>query len=282
MKLLALISLLITSSAHAVIGGRPVIPTDPVARSTVAVNIIFSGFPGQTPPEGPVPISPCTATILAEDIVVLAAHCVKDFHHFQIMFGLNLLNAKIETRDVIASDTPLTYRDGYAEDPVPTNNSDIALLYFKGGLPPGYRPALLLPAIPLKNETPVWIAGYGFCDTLCLLTQVQTQILNDQYAATEFALVSTPQAGSTKGDSGGPAFILNHDQAYIFGVCNWGDRRVLHIDVYANIQSHAAWILDSIDRLRKTGVSRGPVRHQSTTSSSGPVVTLPAPTIPSP
>ena len=155
---------------------------------------------------------------------------------------------------------------------IPKNNSDIALLYFKGGLPSGFRPAhLFMSPQLLKTGTPVWIAGYGPISDSSTLTQVNTVIENQSYAATEFALLATPEKRTTKGDSGGPAFVIINKQAYVFGVCNWGDAEPDHHDIYASITSHLNWIQSEAARLRSTQVSQGPdwPNNSSTSTSSG-------------
>jgi hypothetical protein len=50
-----------------------------------------------------------------------------------------------------------------------------------------------------------------------------------------------------KGDSGGPAFILDGVQAYLFGVCNWGLQNP-SFEFFASISAHLDWISQAADR----------------------------------
>ncbi len=102
------------------------------------------------------------------------------------------------------------------------------------------------------------VAGYGPCDKNCRLSQLDTYVADGAYAETEVALHAEEGKATVKGDSGGPAFIIEDGKAYIFGVLNWGDRWKAHMDVYSIIQSHLLWLNEATQRLRTSGVSHGP------------------------
>jgi hypothetical protein len=149
-------------NGYAVDGGNPVIASDPISASTVAINVIWTGCGfGSSPCPAPYDgvIHPCTGTIIDNDLVLTAAHCVKEFSRFEIIFDLNAGTSAAITRDVVAYDIPMSYVYG---EPNPNNRSDIALLYFEGGLPNGFSKAdLLTDTSQLTNGKAVSVAGFG-------------------------------------------------------------------------------------------------------------------------
>ena len=96
------------SPAHAIEGGRKLSSDDAIARSTVAVNIHFTGVPGLPPPNPPDhSLNPCTGVIIDDDMVLTAAHCIKANSGFQLIFSTNAGDSQALVKDVTAYDVPL-------------------------------------------------------------------------------------------------------------------------------------------------------------------------------
>ena len=75
------------------------------------------------------------------------------------------------------------------------------------------------------------------------------RIRNLRYARTEVQVAERVNQYGAKGDSGGPAFVVQGAHFYLFGVANWGDNRP-NIEIFANINAHRAWIVQATARLR--------------------------------
>ena len=166
------------------------------------------------------------------------------------------------------------------------DTGDIALIKFKGAIPEGYKIATILPNQNLiKKGTMVTVAGYGvnvidgevidprkyknldqaiedgevFCDDdkrNCmkvessgdgLLRQTQAPISSVQ--DTEVRL-DERKAGTCSGDSGGPAYIEQNGQYYLFGVTSRGSLLCNETGVYTNALEYMQWINDTIKILK--------------------------------
>ena len=244
--------------AHAIEGGRKVGADEPIARVTVAVNVHFAGVPGLPPPNPPDhSLNPCTGVVVDDDLVLTAAHCVKQNSSFQIIFSTNAGDPQAVVRDVTAYDIPLEFQYG---NPKPSQRSDIAMLYFQGGLPAGYGKAKLwLDTSTLKAGTVVSAAGYGSCRDAahCALTVLE----GTRARARRLHAHRGPGAGidgRLSHDRGrrGSSYIVSGSDIQVFGVDNgsWSNL----IEVYGTIGPHADWMQKASVRLRTTNVSQGP------------------------
>ena len=113
----------------------------------------------------------CTGSLIAEDIVLTAAHCVVSSNpaKMKIVFSTDLfmiLGAKEpDAVQYIRQVTKIKFHEKYNEpeqEENPFDWSDIALIKFKGSLPEGYKPATLLTDKSLLVPgLEVVMAGYG-------------------------------------------------------------------------------------------------------------------------
>lgn len=252
--------------AHAVYNGTRVSPSEMIAQTTAAY--IDDDAPLHSDPTVTVP-SYCTVTILSQDIAVTAAHCIKDFYSRpRLAFGVDARHSTY-IRKVTAYEIPKEYVPGYAADPIPKNNHDIALVLFEGGLPEGFYPAQILPdSHNLSKSETIWIAGYGYTTPPLsdpvhmwapwddgVLREAEQKIGDSNYASQELQVSERDEQYGTKGDSGGPAFVVQGDESYVVGVCNWGNR-MPRFEIYADIRVHRNWVAAASAVLEKGNGSK--------------------------
>lgn len=191
-----------------IIGGQPVKASDPIARSVVAVYDNFQH-------------SLCTGSLLANDVVITARHCVAASvaSDLVIVFGLDVNAANIQKRKVVG------YRD---YDPREGAPADIGVIKFSGALPAGYAPAsLLTDNAALKDGISVILAGYGMTNRATkegvgLLRKVNANIKTANWSKTEVLIDQTKGKGACHGDSGGPAYVSSGSKLLLFGVTSRG------------------------------------------------------------
>jgi V8-like Glu-specific endopeptidase len=113
-----------------IVNGKAVTKKNENAHSIVAIVAEKNG--GQ---------SLCTGSIVAPEVILTAAHCVEGSpQKLHLVFGLNIqkANKKNDTREA----------DKFIIHPnwgrhLPSGESDLALIHFKGALPEGYSPVKL-------------------------------------------------------------------------------------------------------------------------------------------
>ncbi len=218
-----------------IIGGEEVIQSDPIAQSTVAITI--KGYFGD---------GICTGSIIDHDIILTAAHCIKN--KMTISFDVEQGKNTVPVNRAIKHSEYKDYASGFGS---PTKDrNDVALLHFSGGIPAGYRIAKLLPVErSLKVGEEVSLAGYGIRDindpngdTSGRLYKTNVTIADPNYSNTEVKFDSSHGHSDCFGDSGGPAFIVDNNDYYLFGVTNWGDEKCKEFSIYAKINPYREWI----------------------------------------
>jgi Leucine-rich repeat (LRR) protein len=196
-----------------IVRGRPLGPDSPALHNVVGLSRDgLSVF--------------CTGSVVADDMIVTAAHCVESIPKFSVVFGPpNGLMKRVEVSKVE------NYKP-YGSAAFP--NFDIAWIRLKTKVPEGFRPMEILrdPA-RLKEAKEFRLAGYGIEKTNCQEESCQDELLEvntslDQYFDTArlMSLLSFKgpeelgMGGSCSGDSGGPAYARIDDRWYLIGVTN--------------------------------------------------------------
>jgi len=257
-----------TTIREGIVGGVPVAAEEDIAKTTVQIfNFIVQhdmfgrviGIRG---------VAGCTGTLLANDIILTAAHCTNENPNYIVLYFSKDAPKSID--EVIPSN-PLVRRvvGGKVAAEWPklkgnelTNHGDIALLKFTGGIPDGYQVANLLPAKErLKVQQPTTLAGYGITNGITQtktdkLLKVDVTILNPRYSRTEM-VIDSGLKGPCHGDSGGPAFVTGSDgKKYVAGVTSRSEHETdpnglcIGDTVYTKVQPHGAWIKRSIASLQ--------------------------------
>ena len=257
-SLIALMGISVTLSAKAesfgfdvneIVGGTTVKSSDPVAASTVL--LLAKPSSGEYL---------CTGSLIAQDIIVTAAHCVAAAaSEIQIVFGLSIDSNSWNptSSDVVMPITGYLANPHYQGENFQGNDmGDIAIIHINRPLPAGFRPAVVLPSsISLSPGQPTLLAGYGITSGITqkgagTLRQVTVPIL-DSVGSTEESIDESHRKGSCSGDSGGPAFVQSGGQLYLWGVTSRGDQNCQREGIYTRINTYSAWINQAAAQLRR-------------------------------
>jgi secreted trypsin-like serine protease len=230
-----------------IIGGQTVSAGDIIAATTVMVtdgNFI------------------CTGSIIAQDIVVTAAHCTAaQAENLRIVFSRQMPSDLTTVTDTVHDIYGFVANPGWqGEQSTGPDQHDIAVIRFKGNLPSGYSVATLLSKSTAltKGET-VTLAGYGITDAASqagagLLRKVDVQVLK-KLGETEEVLDQSEGAGACHGDSGGPAFVTVNGKLLLWGVTNRGypdnaPDDCVHESVYTRITAYTEFVNSAAEQLR--------------------------------
>jgi len=252
-KLLSLV-LLFTSTAWAtnnsaeIIKGTKVTNQDWIAHTVVA--LVSSNAQGE---------ALCTASLVAVDLAVTAAHCVTNETNtpstLTLVFSTDLHKANSSLiRNIDRVEIPSEWNPVHSPQ---KNTSDIAVIHFSGGLPSGYAPSDLLPFDrSLSTGESVVLAGYGISNARAdsgagLLRKTQVSVLNPNYSPTEVEFDQTQGGGACHGDSGGPAYLLINGHPYLFGITSRGGGNCDQDVIYTKISAYQEWLTRAVKIIRK-------------------------------
>jgi secreted trypsin-like serine protease len=170
-----------------------------------------------------------------------------------------------------------------------TDHNDIAVMRFSGKLPEGYRPAVILAdSSYLKIGLMAKVAGFGVDDielkpvNVKKLKDAREKIDNGEIycedeqekhcfeveasgegilrqaeapialkGISEVLLNETKGQGTCMGDSGGPAYIQDGANFFLFGVTSRGSQLCDGTGVYTNVVYFTNWINQTMAALRK-------------------------------
>ena len=206
----------------------------------------------------------CTASIIAKDLAVTAAHCVLDesgnpvaASDMALIFATKISKLSARTEVLGAEFNPKFLEPNDSG----VDMGDIAIIRFSGGLPPGYAVASLLPAsAALTDGESVELAGYGVTEMVKqsgagTLRKVNVPIKDAGFGQTEVLLDQTAGKGACHGDSGGPAFVRNSKGLFLWGITNRGNPDsapddCVHFSVYTKINSYKSFLTQASTTLR--------------------------------
>lgn len=229
----------------AIINGREVERGSRIARSTV---LIFSSGGGST----------CTGTVISNELVVTAGHCVTKSGSSQLVAPASLFvdftsfhNGRAPYhRASFVGVRAVRLHPGYRPDLVDkaTAPHDVALLRLESPIRRGYTPALFIPR-SLKVSSGASVVTAGFGDRSFTESSRDFRLLSFDFtvasasSATSIVLLKASRAGGIgSGDSGGPAFVRLNGTLYFWGVASSSEEEGWAEAAYENLEQYRRWL----------------------------------------
>lgn len=227
----------------AIVHGKAVSSKESLAQSVVALVAEVDG--GQ---------ALCTGSLVSDDIVLTAAHCVDhDPTKLTVVFSHDTHTAK--DSDVRAVDH-FTQNHRW-QNPTKTGRGDLALLHFTGGLPDGYQPVELEPSsFNIGDGASTLMLGFGVTDGLShagsgVLRETETAVIGRE-SKTE-VITDGQKSSVCFGDSGGPAFVNLENQWVQWGVASSvANQSCNEASVHTDLHSYLKWIESASKKLKKS------------------------------
>ncbi|MDD4975017.1 MAG: trypsin-like serine protease [Bacteriovorax sp.] len=195
----------------------------------------------------------CTGTIIAPGVVLTAAHCVDEApQKLHIVFGLNI-QKKTNKKDIREADKFVIHPNWGRH--LPSGESDLALIHFKGALPEGYSPVKLAnDNLKLKIGQKVLMLGYGVTDGQSesgsgKLRQTNSFVL-EEHSPTEI-MTDGQKSSVCFGDSGGPAFVKVLKEYVQWGVASSVTNKSCNeASIHTEVMKYETWIKSSVSKMQ--------------------------------
>jgi secreted trypsin-like serine protease len=229
-----------SNDAFAIVGGREVKSSETVSKLVAAVRNFETG-------------KLCSATLVADRILITAAHCVAGTEPSQlgVVFG-NQVGQDDQGLDVSAVVINPDYR------PKLNHQGDLALIALKNGAPSDALVAELFEAGPsLRPGLKIFALGYGTDDDVALTGSGKLRIislpLHEVNRDDRFLIADqSAKGGGCHGDSGGPAFIKTKSNYLLAGVLSGGrgGQDCRSRSAFVEVLTYRAWIERAMLTLR--------------------------------
>lgn len=231
-----------------VFGGNKIDMNDPLAKVTVGVsNKKLNDV--------------CTGTIIAENIILTAAHCIEkaETNDMEVVFGQSIYSMKAKRVQV---ESMIAHKDFIHSSVI---RNDLALLKIEGKIHEGYKVLDIDSSLNLEFDpgTMVLVAGFGFSRIdfmrMGLGTLRAAEVRMEYYSSLEDLMIldQSEEKGICQGDSGGGAFALVNGKLVQLGVTSFvylkpnsstkADCR--NKAFFTNVAHFNGWIKDSMAAL---------------------------------
>lgn len=195
----------------------------------------------------------CTATLVAPDVVLTAAHCVFGRTAAEVTFGIGMsANSSAIFRQVAS----ITVHPDYIPFDVNNqasfvNGKDLAILRLVEAINEIQPASLFLGDVSAFANQTLRLVGYGATEVISTPLELQAVGSGVRRSATvvldglqgETLFYNFMGMGSCNGDSGGPAFVeLTSGNWQQVGVTSFGDTRCSSRGFYQRLDLHADWI----------------------------------------
>lgn len=233
--------------AARVVGGQKVSSADPIAATTVA---FVNGD------------ALCTGSIVDDDLMVTAAHCLDDgkLSKMRVVFARVLTEGAYAAR-VLGAVVASAWLEENAADT--KDWGDIALVRFSGGLPEGYSKVFIdREERDLRDGESVIIAGFGISNAEAdtgagVLRKTEVPVKRPGFGRTEILLDQSFGSGACHGDSGGPALIKRRSRLHLVGIISRGypansPDDCAHDAIFTKVAPYTDWLVQAAAELRRS------------------------------
>lgn len=216
-----------------ILGGQLVTPENPLFKTTVLINLTHNENHSSVY---------CSGTLISKKFVLTAAHCFKD---------RNAISVQSASGDQTQVENVFIHPEYSREKAY--DRYDIALVEIAPH-PAFHTFAVLTDKIPKIGDR-VSIAGYGRTqidrESSKKLNSVDLKMASDQFMPSEALIAEEALQGSCFGDSGGPAYYVENQKIYIWGVDSRAPQisgaRCGKYEIYTKVYGAQDWILQVTD-----------------------------------
>jgi hypothetical protein len=201
------------------------------------------------------PGSLCSGTLVANNLVVTAAHCVRSGNMREVFFGNDVHRKDGESRKVIGYQAVPGDLDDFP-------NHDLGWIKFEGTPPRGYKPEKILSdSKKLAKGMKIMLVGFGttaeghqtgISGRRLRVESVFERYINDDSFKSIMTFGPVSGSGACHGDSGGPAYVKIDGEWFLFGATNGVSRQLTPTmnchaghSIYTFVGDYLPWISTS-------------------------------------